>query len=185
MCWVEVDGAGWRWVYGIIISMFKSSIKESGGQLIFGIQEEIQTLRKSKQQIKKKPQNSYVRHGCGSVLEINSLISYELSLLNALFWGSIATHTMVNEVGQVASLSSKQGRYHKYILSTYTLLLKSNCQQDKLQVINITWSQGCSYVAYTLSRYLFFLKTFENIHIMERCLVWYHIVFPQNSKLLE
>ena len=26
---------------------------------------------------------------------------------------------------------------------------------------------------------------FENIHTMDRCLVWYPIVFPQNSKLLE
>ena len=30
-----------------------------------------------------------------------------------------------------------------------------------------------------------FLKTFENIHTMGRCLVWYPIVFPQNSRLLK
>ena len=29
------------------------------------------------------------------------------------------------------------------------------------------------------------LKTFENIHTMEKCLVWHPIVFPPNSRLLE
>ena len=29
------------------------------------------------------------------------------------------------------------------------------------------------------------LKTFENVHTMEKCLVWHPIIFPQNSRLLE
>ena len=42
----------------------------------------------------------------------------------------------MNEVGLVASLSNKQGRHHKYIVSTCTLHLESIARS-----INITWSQ--------------------------------------------
>ena len=82
--------------------------------------------------------------------------------------------------GQVASLSSKGDTidiwcpHTRYILS----LIVNKINYSK--VINITWSQG---VYPCPNKHL--LKSFENIHTMERCLVWYPIVFPQNSRLLE
>ena len=71
-----------------------------------------------------------------------------------------------------------------YILSL--ILNKINYSK----VINITWwSQGvqlCSlYPSFPITPNKQLLKKFENIHTMERCLVWYPIVFPQNSRLLE
>ena len=53
------------------------------------------------------------------------------------------------------------------------------------KVINITWSQGVQLCSLYPCPNKHLLKTFENIHTMERCLVWYPIVFPQNSRLLE
>ena len=70
----------------------------------------------------------------------------------------------------------------RYILS----LIVNKINYSK--VINITWSQGVQLcVAYTtaLTPNKHLLKKFENIHTMERCLVWYPIVFPQNLRLLE
>ena len=67
----------------------------------------------------------------------------------------------------------------RYILS----LIVNKINYSK--VINITWSQGVQLCSLYPCPNKHLLKTFENIHTMERCLVWYPIVFPQNSRLLE
>ena len=69
----------------------------------------------------------------------------------------------------------------RYILSL--IVNKISYSKD----INITWIghkrgvqlQPCL----TPAKHL--LKTLENIHTMEKCLVWHPIVFPPNSRLLE
>ena len=67
----------------------------------------------------------------------------------------------------------------RYILS----LIVNKINYSK--VINITWSQGVQLCSLYPCPNKHLLKTFENIHTMERCLVWYPIVFPQNSRRLE
>ena len=82
--------------------------------------------------------------------------------------------------GQVASLSSKGDTIDIWCPQTRYILSLIVNKINYSKVINITWSQG---VYPCPNKHL--SKSFENIHTMERCLVWYPIVFPQNSRLLE